>query len=217
MSNIGDLGRINPNNAEDFLKFILYNGYQYLHEVTAELGLFVENDSEFERFTLRSSREINLLPAPILYMVIWVITQNRNVTLPMMNCLHLLAHLETPPILPDVEMTLSIKLIPETSQKKGEEFTRTRGHSNTKKLMTSESRRINVMGHTIKLSVKRQHKYQTLRVKIGLNSFTLPQFNKFWMTDLGGIPVRWFPASWTLRERKQREKFQAVIHDIPEE
>ncbi|EXX67020.1 hypothetical protein GLOIN_2v1773466 [Rhizophagus irregularis DAOM 181602=DAOM 197198] len=32
---------------------------------------------------------------------------------------------------------------------------------------------------------------------------------------LGGIPVRWFPASWTLRERKQREKFQAVIHDIP--
>jgi len=29
--------------------------------------------------------------------------------------------------------------------------------------------------------------------------------------------VRWFPASWTLRERKQREKFQAVIHDIPED
>ncbi|PKK58268.1 hypothetical protein RhiirC2_823458, partial [Rhizophagus irregularis] len=44
----------------------------------------------------------------------------------------------------------------------------------------------------------------------------LPQFNKYWTTDLGGIPVRWFPASWTLRERKQREKFQAVIHDIPE-
>ncbi|GET65118.1 hypothetical protein GLOIN_2v1777164 [Rhizophagus irregularis DAOM 181602=DAOM 197198] len=37
------------------------------------------------------------------------------------------------------------------------------------------------------------------------------------MTDLGGIPVKWFPASWTLRERKQREKFQAVIHDIPED
>ncbi|PKY36095.1 hypothetical protein RhiirB3_457993 [Rhizophagus irregularis] len=69
-----------------------------------------------------------------------------------------------------------------------------------------------------KLSLKRQHKYQTLQVKIVLNSFTtLPQFNKFWMIDLGGIPVRWFPASWTLQERKQREKFQAVIHDIPEE
>ncbi|EXX63003.1 hypothetical protein RirG_156480 [Rhizophagus irregularis DAOM 197198w] len=37
------------------------------------------------------------------------------------------------------------------------------------------------------------------------------------MTDLGGIPVRWFPASWTLRERKPREKFQAIIHDIPED
>ncbi|PKY49323.1 hypothetical protein RhiirA4_465267 [Rhizophagus irregularis] len=37
------------------------------------------------------------------------------------------------------------------------------------------------------------------------------------MTDLGGIPVRWFPASWTLQERKQCKKFQAVIHDIPED
>ncbi|PKK60952.1 hypothetical protein RhiirC2_817612 [Rhizophagus irregularis] len=73
------------------------------------------------------------------------------------------------------------------------------------------------MGHTIKLSVKRQHKYQTLRVKIVLNSFTLPQFNKFWMTDLESIPVRWFSASWTHQERKQQEKFQAVIHDILEE
>ncbi|CAB4421412.1 unnamed protein product [Rhizophagus irregularis] len=72
-------------------------------------------------------------------------------------------------------------------------------------------------GNTIKCSVKRQHKYQTLRVKIALSSFALPQFNKYWTTDLGGIPVRWFPASWTLRERKQREKFQAVIHDIPED
>ncbi|GBC43676.2 hypothetical protein GLOIN_2v1871772 [Rhizophagus irregularis DAOM 181602=DAOM 197198] len=69
----------------------------------------------------------------------------------------------------------------------------------------------------IKCSVKRQHKYQTLRVKIALSSFSLPQFNKYWTTDLGGIPVRWFPASWTLRERKQREKLQAIIHDIPED
>ncbi|GBC44370.2 hypothetical protein GLOIN_2v1871772 [Rhizophagus irregularis DAOM 181602=DAOM 197198] len=72
-------------------------------------------------------------------------------------------------------------------------------------------------GNAIKCSVKRQHKYQTLRVKIALSSFALPQFNKYWTTDLGGIPVRWFPASWTLRERKQREKFQAIIHDIPED
>ncbi|CAB4422559.1 unnamed protein product [Rhizophagus irregularis] len=46
---------------------------------------------------------------------------------------------------------------------------------------------------------------------------SVPEFNKYWTTDLGGIPVRLFPASWTLRERKQREKFQAIIHDIPED
>ncbi|CAB4429754.1 unnamed protein product [Rhizophagus irregularis] len=44
---------------------------------------------------------------------------------------------------------------------------------------------LTLWGKTIKLSLKRQHKYQTLRVKIVLNSFTLPQFNKFWTTDLG--------------------------------
>ena len=61
---------------------------------------------------------------------------------------------------------------------------------------------LKLWGNAIKCSVKRQHKYQTLRVKIALSSFALPQFNNFWTTDLGGIPVRWFPASWTLRERK---------------
>ena len=58
--------------------------------------------------------------------------------------------------------------------------------------------------------------YLTLWVKIALTSFSLPQFNNNWATDLGGIHVRWFPASWTLRERKEREKFQAVAYDIPE-
>ncbi|PKC57904.1 hypothetical protein RhiirA1_401046 [Rhizophagus irregularis] len=48
---------------------------------------------------------------------------------------------------------------------------------------------LTLWGHTIKLSVKWQYKYQTLRVKIVLNSFTLSQFNKFWTTDLGGIPT----------------------------
>ncbi|RGB23774.1 hypothetical protein C1646_805900 [Rhizophagus diaphanus] len=45
---------------------------------------------------------------------------------------------------------------------------------------------LKLWGNTIKCSLKRQHKYQTLRVKIALSSFTLPQFNKFWTTDLGG-------------------------------
>ncbi|CAB4425833.1 unnamed protein product [Rhizophagus irregularis] len=42
MSNMGDLVR-NPNNAEDFLKFISYNSEMFLHRVTLQLGLFVEN------------------------------------------------------------------------------------------------------------------------------------------------------------------------------
>ncbi|RGB22613.1 hypothetical protein C1646_775813, partial [Rhizophagus diaphanus] len=79
------------------------------------------------------------------------------------------------------------------------------------------SAELKLWGNPIKLSIKRQHKYQTLRVKIALSSFSLPQFNTNWTTDLGGIPVQWFPASWTLRERKQREKFQAVVYNIPED
>ncbi|CAB4439651.1 unnamed protein product [Rhizophagus irregularis] len=57
-------------------------------------------------------------------------------------------------------------------------------------------------------------------VPIELSTFRLAQFevneNPTWTTDLGGIPVRWFPARWTLKERKQREKFQATIRKIPD-
>ncbi|GBC44371.2 hypothetical protein GLOIN_2v1773466 [Rhizophagus irregularis DAOM 181602=DAOM 197198] len=42
-------------------------------------------------------------------------------------------------------------------------------------------------------------------------------FNNNWATNLGGIPVRWFPANWSLCEQKQREKFQAVVYNILEE
>ncbi|CAB4426495.1 unnamed protein product [Rhizophagus irregularis] len=75
-------------------------------------------------------------------------------------------------------------------------------------------------GNTISLQMKQQKKYQTVRLKIELNSLRLTQFegndDPVWTTDLGGIPVRWFPARWTLKERKQREKFQATIRKIPE-
>ncbi|CAB4430973.1 unnamed protein product [Rhizophagus irregularis] len=70
------------------------------------------------------------------------------------------------------------------------------------------------------MQTKPQRKYQTLRLKIELSTFRLAQFevneNPVWTTDLGGIPVRWFPARWTLKERKQREKFQATIQKIPD-
>ncbi|PKY59336.1 hypothetical protein RhiirA4_481992 [Rhizophagus irregularis] len=42
---------------------------------------------------------------------------------------------------------------------------------------------LKLWGNPIKLSIKRQHKYQTLRVKIALFSFSLPQFNNNWATD----------------------------------
>ncbi|GES97036.1 hypothetical protein GLOIN_2v1871772 [Rhizophagus clarus] len=37
-----------------------------------------------------------------------------------------------------------------------------------------------------------------------------------WMAPLAGIPTRWFPATWNLAERKERERFQAIIYDLPE-
>ncbi|GBC10102.1 hypothetical protein RclHR1_09340001 [Rhizophagus clarus] len=38
-----------------------------------------------------------------------------------------------------------------------------------------------------------------------------------WTVELRGIPVRWFPALWNLAERKQQEKFQVVITNIPDD
>ena len=39
-----------------------------------------------------------------------------------------------------------------------------------------------------------------------------------WYVNLNdGITVRWYPGDWTLKERKQRSEFCAVIHDSPAE
>ena len=79
---------------------------------------------------------------------------------------------------------------------------------------------LTLWGKPIDIQMKHQRKYQTVRLKIELSTFRLAQFevndNPVWTTDLGGIPVRWFPARWTLKERKQREKFQATIRKIPD-
>ncbi|PKC15189.1 hypothetical protein RhiirA5_408516 [Rhizophagus irregularis] len=70
--------------------------------------------------------------------------------------------------------------------------------------------------HTIKLSVKRQHKYQTLKVKIVLNSFTLLQFNKFWMINLGGIPYDRKPQLFLQTSQGKRKlKLKWCQHSIP--
>ena len=72
-------------------------------------------------------------------------------------------------------------------------------------------------GKTLQICSKIQRKYQTLRVKIELND---SPYNSFmsgdWMVALGGIPVRWFPGNYTLKERKQRECFVSVMNNIPD-
>jgi len=72
-------------------------------------------------------------------------------------------------------------------------------------------------GNVIQFSTKVQRKYQTLRVKVELAENPLQAFLRHdWMVSLGGIPVRWYPGNFTLKERKQRERFVSVINDIPE-
>jgi hypothetical protein len=77
--------------------------------------------------------------------------------------------------------------------------------------------KLTLWGKTLSISIKTQKKYHSLHVRIELNSFKAATFDrKDWTTDLGGIPVRWFPASWMLKKRKERERFQAAIMDVPE-
>jgi hypothetical protein len=38
-----------------------------------------------------------------------------------------------------------------------------------------------------------------------------------WCTLLGEVLVRWFPSEWNLKERKERERFQAVLQNLPED
>ncbi|CAB4425123.1 unnamed protein product [Rhizophagus irregularis] len=36
-----------------------------------------------------------------------------------------------------------------------------------------------------------------------------------WTAPLGGLPIRWYPTNWNLQQRKKRERFQAVVKDLP--
>ncbi|CAB4436083.1 unnamed protein product [Rhizophagus irregularis] len=249
MSNMGDSVR-NKNNAEDFLEFVSFNEAIHLQEVTTLLGSFVENGflkklfdkgpqamdkaqllvemfgecANPNNFT-EQAKATNIQPTTLslLFTIAVYVSSSSSNTKTIPNPV-----LETPPILPDVEMTpVDQSVTPEISQKKDKQ----KEHVMNDKQVKIQSKTANpdaqtsarlkpqnddqreqvrdiivydipytwdvekilgeltLWGHTIKLSVKRQHKYQTLRVKIVLNSFTLPQFNKFWMTDLGGIPT----------------------------
>ncbi|GBB98248.1 hypothetical protein RclHR1_03180013 [Rhizophagus clarus] len=65
------------------------------------------------------------------------------------------------------------------------------------------------------MTVKRQKKYKTLRVKLEISQF-FKNYEKHWIALLMGFSVRWFSASWSLQERKKRERYQAAVLNPPE-
>jgi hypothetical protein len=68
------------------------------------------------------------------------------------------------------------------------------------------------------MKTKSQKKYQTVTVQIDLCEQALAQWETGAWTAPFGAPgvkvIRWFPAHWTLQQRKERERFQAVVTDI---
>ncbi|GBB90977.1 hypothetical protein RclHR1_18050002 [Rhizophagus clarus] len=75
---------------------------------------------------------------------------------------------------------------------------------------------LNKWGKVVSVSTQVQKKYQTARVRLTLNHNCLKAYNNGdWTVSLSSIPVRWFPAAWSLSEWKQHEKFQAAITNIP--
>ncbi|GBB92091.1 hypothetical protein RclHR1_19600004 [Rhizophagus clarus] len=76
---------------------------------------------------------------------------------------------------------------------------------------------LNSWGNTIKCSTKKQRKFQTLWVKIILNDETRVHFDGgLWMYTLNNSPIRWFPGDWSLKDRKNRERFCLVWRNCPE-
>ncbi len=75
---------------------------------------------------------------------------------------------------------------------------------------------LKLWGHVISINTKPHRKYQSVRIKIEFNTFQLAKYTRGdWQVDLGKIPVRWFPISWSLKDRKEYERFQGVIEDLP--
>ncbi|GBC00671.1 hypothetical protein RclHR1_39350001 [Rhizophagus clarus] len=73
-------------------------------------------------------------------------------------------------------------------------------------------------GKVISVSTRVHKKYLSVRVRLIPDHKCLKCYNGGdWTVNLEGIPVRWFPASWNLSERKQREKFQTVVYNFPED
>ncbi|POG71723.1 hypothetical protein GLOIN_2v1774577 [Rhizophagus irregularis DAOM 181602=DAOM 197198] len=71
-------------------------------------------------------------------------------------------------------------------------------------------------GQVVAIKFKSQQKYVTVTVSIELNQEATRLWNDgAWTAPLGGLPVRWFPANWDLKQKKEWERFQAVLKGVP--
>ena len=64
---------------------------------------------------------------------------------------------------------------------------------------------LQLWGKPISIHCTPQKKYQTVKIIIELSTIKLSLFegqHRSWTTNLGDIPVRWFPSRWTLKKRK---------------
>ncbi|GES84239.1 hypothetical protein GLOIN_2v1765605 [Rhizophagus clarus] len=76
---------------------------------------------------------------------------------------------------------------------------------------------LKVWGNVISVTIKKQKKYKTVRYKLEImHAFDTWERDHLWIAPLGPVVVRWFPASWSLKERKERERFQAVVQGPPD-
>ncbi|GBB94431.1 hypothetical protein RclHR1_23530001 [Rhizophagus clarus] len=49
-----------------------------------------------------------------------------------------------------------------------------------------------------------------------MHAFNTWEQDHLWIAPLGPVVVCWFPAFWSLKERKERERFQAVVQRPPD-
>ncbi|CAB4427699.1 unnamed protein product [Rhizophagus irregularis] len=67
-------------------------------------------------------------------------------------------------------------------------------------------------GKVLEISFKPQHKYQSVWTKMILRPVIDTDFvMRTWWQKLDDMYVRWYPGHWKLKDRKEREKFQAKI------
>ncbi|PKY59511.1 hypothetical protein RhiirA4_482305 [Rhizophagus irregularis] len=73
--------------------------------------------------------------------------------------------------------------------------------------------KLSAWGKVLEISFKPQHKYQSVWVKMILRPLIDTDFvMKTWWQKLGDVYVRWYSGHWKLKDRKERERFQAKLH-----